>query len=57
MMEPQKDFLVGKEYWNFIGGENTFPELLKTFDDVGKEFKEKLNDQFKQIAKEKIDFY
>lgn len=57
MMDPPNDFLVGEEYWNFIGGENTFPELLKTFDEVGKEFKEKLNQKFKQIAKEKIDSY
>ena len=57
MMDPPNDFLVGDEYWDFIGGENTFPELLETFDEVGKEFKEKLNKKFKQIAKEKIDSY
>jgi len=57
MMDPPNDFLVGDEYWDFIGGKNTFPELLKTFDEVGKEFKERLNKKFKQIAKEKIDSY
>jgi len=57
MMDPPNDFLVGDEYWDLIGGENTFPELLETFDEVGKEFKEKLNKKFKQIAKEKIDSY
>jgi len=57
MMDPPNDFLVGDEYWDFIGGKNTFPELLETFDEVGKEFKEKLNKKFKQIAKEKIDSY
>ncbi len=57
MMDPPNDFLVGEEYWNFIGGDNTFYDLLKTFDEVGKEFKEKLGEKFKQIAKEKIDSY
>ena len=57
MMDPPNDFLVGEEYWNFIGGKNTFSELLRTFDEVGKEFKEKLDQKFKQIAKEKIDSY
>lgn len=57
MMDSPNDFLVGDEYWNFIGGKNTFPELLKVFDDVGKEFKEKLEIKFKQIAKEKLDSY
>ena len=57
MMDAPNDFLVGDEYWDFIGGKNTFPELLATFDEVGKEFKEKLNLKFKEIAKNKIDSY
>ncbi len=57
MMDPPNDFLVGNEYWDFIGGKNTFPDLLKAFDEVGKDFKEQLNKKFKQIAKEKISSY
>jgi len=57
MMDSPNDFLVGEEYWDFIGGKNTFPELLKTFDDIGKKFKEKLSKKFKEIAREKMDSY
>ncbi len=57
MMDPPNDFLVGDKYWDFIGGEKTFPELLKTFNEVGKDFKDQLNKKFKQIAKEKMDSY
>ncbi len=57
MMDHPNDFLIGKEYWDFIGGENTLKELLSIFDEVGKLFKEKLNKKFKEIAKEKIDSY
>ncbi len=57
MMDAPNDFLVGEEYWDFIGGKGTFPELLKTFDEVGKEFKEQLDKKFKEIAKEKMDSY
>lgn len=57
MMDAPKDFLIGDEYWDFIGGRGTFPELLKTFDDVGKEYKEQLDRKFKEIAKEKMDSY
>lgn len=57
MMNQPNDFLVGDEYWNFIGGDNTFPQLLETFDEVGKEFKEKLRQKFKKIAEEKINTY
>lgn len=57
MMQHQTDFLVGEEYWDFIGGANTFPELLSVFDEVGKDYKQKLTKKFQDIAKEKIDSY
>lgn len=57
MMDHPNDFLVGEEYWNFLGGENTFKELLDTFDTIGKEFKVKLQQKFKEIAKRKFDSY
>jgi len=57
MMDSPNDFLVGDEYWDFIGGKNTFPELLKTFDEVGKSFKAKLEKKFEKIARDKIDSY
>lgn len=57
MMDLPNDFLIGDEYWDFIGGKGTFPELLTTFDDVGKEYKEQLDRKFKEIAKEKMDSY
>ena len=41
----------------FIGGENTFSELLEVFNEVGKIFKVRLERKFKEIAKEKIDSY
>jgi hypothetical protein len=57
MMDHPNDFLVGEEYWNFIGGENAFQQLLETFDEVGKEFKQRLIQKFKNIAREKIENY
>jgi hypothetical protein len=57
MMDVPNDFLVGNQYWDFIGGKNIFDELLETFDDVGKIFKDKLKQKFKEIAREKIDSY
>ncbi len=42
LMDHPNDMLIGEEYWNFLGGENTFSMLLMAFDEVGKEYKEKL---------------
>ena len=50
MMDFKNDFLIGKNFWDFLGGENTFSALLEIFDEVGKEFKEKLNKKFRLIA-------
>ena len=54
MMDPLNDFLVGDEYWDFVGGKGTFLELLRIFDEVGKTFKDRLNRKFKQIAKRQL---
>ncbi len=57
MMDYPNDFLVGEDYWNFLGGKGTFPELLRIFDEVGKAFKEKLQKKFQEIAATKINSY
>lgn len=57
VLEKGEEFLIGEEYWNFLGGKNTFKELLDTFDTIGKEFKTMLQQKFKEIAKEKSDSY
>ena len=31
-----KEVLIGKEFWDFLGGENTYEEILKIFRTVGK---------------------
>jgi hypothetical protein len=55
MMDHPNDFLIGDEYWDFIGGKGTFNDLLRTFDEVGKEFKDKLKKLFNKIANEKYN--
>lgn len=57
MMDYPNDFLIGKEYWDLLGGKNTFQELLDVFDYVGKNYKEKISMKIKQVAKAKIETY
>lgn len=54
MMDHPNDFLVGEEYWNLLGGKNTYLELLEVFDQVGKKFKDDLSSKFKEVAEKKI---
>ncbi|MEK9165647.1 MAG: TdeIII family type II restriction endonuclease [Patescibacteria group bacterium] len=54
LLERGQEFLVGKEYWDFLGGKNTFEQLLDLFDQVGKQFKTKIQEKIKLIAETKI---
>ncbi|HIH54971.1 TPA: TdeIII family type II restriction endonuclease [Candidatus Woesearchaeota archaeon] len=54
VVEHGTEFLIAEEYWNFIGGKDTFKELLSLFDDVGKELKDEIQKKIKEVAKEKL---
>lgn len=54
VLDRGKEFLVGKEYWDFLGSENTFEELLELFDNVGKKFKEKIKNKIQEVAQNKM---
>jgi len=55
LMEQGVDFLVGEEYWQLLSGDNTYPELLKIFDDVGKTLKNEILAKIEEVAKEKME--
>lgn len=44
MFDMHKDncVLIGKDYWDFLGGEGTYEELLEIFSEVGEETKKTL---------------
>ena len=54
LLERSKEFLIGNEYWNFLGGDNIFDELLDLFDSVGKDYKDKIKEKIQQVAREKM---
>lgn len=54
VLDRGKEFLVGKEYWDFLGGKGAFEELLVLFDGVGKKFKEKIKNKIQEVARNKM---
>ena len=54
VLDRGEEFLIGQEYWDFLGGNNTFKELLTLFDAVGKKFKEKIKSKIKEVARNKM---
>ena len=55
LVKPGEDILIGKDYWNYLGGGNTFEELLELFDFVGKAYKEKIASKINEVAQTKMN--
>jgi len=44
-----EDLLVGKQFWDFLGGNGTYEELLTLFEETGVELKAKIEDKIKDV--------
>lgn len=44
-----EDLLVGKSFWDFLGGDKTYEELLEIFEEVGNELKDKIEKKIKEV--------
>jgi hypothetical protein len=53
--DEEKELYVAEKFWDFLGGKGTYNEVLDIFEEVGKEFKEKIHDKIKEVAKERMD--
>ena len=49
------DFLIGKDFWDFLGGEGAYEELIKIYERIGEEIRPVLDKKFKTIEKEYED--
>jgi hypothetical protein len=47
------DFLIGKGFWDFLGGKGAYEELISIYEEVGEEIRPVLNKKFADILKEK----
>ena len=50
MLDLQHETLVAEELWNFIGGEETYTELLDAFEDAGIELRDEIDNYFKKFG-------
>ncbi len=47
------NFLIGKDFWDFLGGPNAYEELIEIYEKVGEEIRPVLDKKFKDIANNK----
>ena len=53
-LDEQKELYVAEKFWEFLGGKGTYEEVLEIFDEIGKEFKEKIQNKIKEVAEKKM---
>jgi type II restriction enzyme len=53
--DKENDFLVGKDFWDYLGGVGTFEDLIEIYEEVGEEIRPELEKKFKKIIETKID--
>jgi len=44
MLDDKKELLVGKEFWNFLGGDGAYEEILDCFEQAGIKLKPEIDD-------------
>ena len=54
-LDKEKELYVAEKFWELLGGKGTYEEVLEIFDEVGKEFKGKIQEKIKEVAREKMN--
>ena len=49
-----KNIFLSEKFWELLGGKGTYEEVLEIFDEVGKEFKGKIQNKIKEVAEKKM---
>ena len=49
MLDLDKELLVGKEFWDFLGGDGSYEELLNCFERVGIGMRNEIDNYFKKF--------
>ncbi len=52
MLDLENELKVASEFWDFIGGEGAYQDLLNIFERIGIELRPKIDNYFKQYNKE-----
>lgn len=51
LFDLEKEVLVGPEFWDKLGGEGTYEDLLKVFEEAGIELRSEIDTRMKNIGK------
>jgi len=49
MLDLENELLVAEEFWDFLGGEESYEKLLKIFEEVGQEMRREIDEFFRRF--------
>ena len=49
MLDLEKELKVANEFWDFLGGQNTYNDLLKCFENVGIDMRKEIDEYFEKF--------
>ena len=49
MLDLEEELMVDKRFWNFLGGEGAYDELLECFESSGIELREEIDKYFSRF--------
>jgi len=52
--EGEEVYIVGKDFWDYLGGNNAYEDLIKIYEAVGEEIRTVLEQKFKDLEKNYI---
>lgn len=55
VLDEEEELYVADKFWDFLGGEGTYKELLEIFDEIGKEFRDRIQKKIQDVAEEKME--
>ncbi len=51
LFDLENEIMVAEEFWNYLGGEDTYEQLLDVFETVGIELRPEIDYRFKMFNK------
>jgi len=56
VLDLERELYVAERFWDFLGGYNTYIEILEIFDEIGLEYKERIQEKISMVASRKLTF-
>ncbi|MDD5187219.1 MAG: TdeIII family type II restriction endonuclease [Methanoregula sp.] len=56
VLDLEQELYVAERFWDFLGGYHTYIDILEIFDEIGMEYKEKIQEKISAVASKKLVF-